>query len=149
MSSTHTVQLNANNLRVTDQNGISQAWYIVEIYHSGREPSNYLKNGSVQTFSDIHVGTRIPWRWHCHCHNHAGAQIQQKTKILIHYGFHIKDTKVNDKQDIKWKILQAKSKLSGVSRQHSLYVHTKASVHTSGKIPKLTSILHTATNQWH
>ena len=25
--------------RVPDQNGVSQAWYIVEIHHSGREPS--------------------------------------------------------------------------------------------------------------
>ena len=25
--------------RVPDQNGVSQAWYIVEIYHSGRKPS--------------------------------------------------------------------------------------------------------------
>ena len=29
--------------RVPDQNGVSQAWYIVEIHHSGREPSIYTK----------------------------------------------------------------------------------------------------------
>ena len=28
-----------NKSRVPDQNGVSQAWYIVEIHHSGREPS--------------------------------------------------------------------------------------------------------------
>ena len=27
--------------RIPDQNGVSQAWYIVEIHHSGREASNY------------------------------------------------------------------------------------------------------------
>ena len=27
--------------RVPDQNGVSQAWYIVEIHHSGRKPSKY------------------------------------------------------------------------------------------------------------
>ena len=27
--------------RVPDQNGVSQAWYIVEIHHSGRKPSIY------------------------------------------------------------------------------------------------------------
>ena len=30
-----------HNSRVTDQNGVSQACYVVEIYHSGLEPSNY------------------------------------------------------------------------------------------------------------
>ena len=30
-----------NMSRVPDQNGVSQAWYIVEIRHSGREPSIY------------------------------------------------------------------------------------------------------------
>ena len=28
-------------LRVPDQNGVSQAWYTVEIHHSGRKPSTY------------------------------------------------------------------------------------------------------------
>ena len=27
---------------VSDQNGVSQAWYIVEIHHSGREPSHFI-----------------------------------------------------------------------------------------------------------
>ena len=30
--------------RVPDQNGVSQAGYIVEIYHSGRKPSIYKCN---------------------------------------------------------------------------------------------------------
>ena len=34
------VQRARNNVRVSDQNGVSQAWYIVEIHHSGRKPSN-------------------------------------------------------------------------------------------------------------
>ena len=29
-------------MRVPDQNGVSQAWYIVEIHHSGRKPSIYI-----------------------------------------------------------------------------------------------------------
>ena len=29
--------------RVPDQNGVSQAWYIVEIHQSGRQPSKYAK----------------------------------------------------------------------------------------------------------
>ena len=28
--------------RVPDQNGVSQAWYIVEIHHSGRKPSIWI-----------------------------------------------------------------------------------------------------------
>ena len=30
-----------NRSRVPDQNGVSQAWYIVEIHHSGQEPSKW------------------------------------------------------------------------------------------------------------
>ena len=31
-----------HNSRVSDQNGVPQIWYIVEIYHSGRKPSIYF-----------------------------------------------------------------------------------------------------------
>ena len=37
--SLHTVVLIS---RVPNQNGVSQAWYIVEIHHSGREPSDFV-----------------------------------------------------------------------------------------------------------
>ena len=33
---------NLNISRVPDQTGVSQAWYIAEIHHSGREPSIYV-----------------------------------------------------------------------------------------------------------
>ena len=33
-----------NKSRVPNQNGVSQAWYIVEIHHSGREPSKFNPN---------------------------------------------------------------------------------------------------------
>ena len=36
-----TVQVTGIISRVPDQNGVSQAWYIVEIHHSGRKPSIY------------------------------------------------------------------------------------------------------------
>ena len=38
------VKVGACISRVPDQNGVSQAWYIVEIRHSGRKPSIYMKN---------------------------------------------------------------------------------------------------------
>ena len=37
----HCIYNHLNNSRVPDQNGVSQAWYIVETQHSGREPSTY------------------------------------------------------------------------------------------------------------
>ena len=33
------IVMNVYILRVSDQNGVSQAWYVAEIHHSGREPS--------------------------------------------------------------------------------------------------------------
>ena len=39
-----------NIMRVSDQNGISQACYIVEIYHSGPEPSiSFINYDGVRT----------------------------------------------------------------------------------------------------
>ena len=40
--------------RIPDQNGISQACYIIEVYHSGREP---LINKSVNIHAHINVCT--------------------------------------------------------------------------------------------
>ena len=35
------VKATINISRVPDQNGVPQAWFIVEIHHSGRKPSIY------------------------------------------------------------------------------------------------------------
>ena len=37
----------SNIPRVPNQNGVSQAWYIAEIHHSGREPSNFVFLGCI------------------------------------------------------------------------------------------------------
>ena len=49
-------QANKSNYksRVPDQNGISQACYIVEIYHSGPEPSKYKQSVS---YTGTHINT--------------------------------------------------------------------------------------------
>ena len=55
--------------RVLDQNGVSQAWYIVEIHHSARKPSIYmyvcmyifLTDAKMPTF---HLDWKPQWQWH-------------------------------------------------------------------------------------
>ena len=42
-------QTNTNKLRVPNQNGVSQAWYLVEIHDSGRKPSNQKDPKQKQT----------------------------------------------------------------------------------------------------
>ena len=37
------LELQGSKSRVPSQNGVSQAWYIVEIHHSGRKPSKWTK----------------------------------------------------------------------------------------------------------
>ena len=59
-----------NISRVPDQNGVSEAWYIVEIHHSGREPSIWVvPKKSTLVFSWISLFTLIkysmlPWPNH-------------------------------------------------------------------------------------
>ena len=48
--------------RVPDQNGVSQAWYIVEIHHSGWEPSKwvFLDAQNISVYDNRHIHAPPP-----------------------------------------------------------------------------------------
>ena len=52
--------LNGYMSRVPGQNGVSQAWCIVEINHSGRKPSNYADISPVQCYPPSFPHTLLP-----------------------------------------------------------------------------------------
>ena len=76
--------------RVLDQNGVSQAWYIAEIHHSGWEPLNWKALNLESESHHVHTSIRHSFTSHNKVHftfqNDDANTIKQKLLVMRRRG---------------------------------------------------------------
>ena len=60
--------------RVPDQNGVSQAWYIVQIHHSGWKPSKWVTNAYIPPYNML---------WPAHRRLHTDIPVQHNMMEIM------------------------------------------------------------------